>query len=102
MPQPELPDTRDTRALGLPAWKFRFYERALPVVGALVPWIFIRVAWRDSPGLLWIPVLNLIVTYAGIYLMIRRWRGRTRRLYPAIAGVAASWVICIELLRVLK
>ncbi|MFI9050219.1 hypothetical protein [Streptomyces sp. NPDC053427] len=95
----EIPDDTELRILASKTW---LYKRAMVVISALVPWIFIRVAWRDSPGLLWIPVLNLIATYVGIYLVIRRWRGPGRRLYPAVAGVVACWAVCIELLRLLK
>ncbi|MFG2288602.1 hypothetical protein ACGFOU_21360 [Streptomyces sp. NPDC048595] len=100
MTQPELPDMGDpVPREGLPPWKQRFYEYALVVIGLLAPWAFLWVAATRNVGLLWIPVLNLLGTYAGLYVMVRGWRGRSRRMFAVLAGVVVCWIVCTELFR---
>ena len=100
MTQPELPDMGDpVPRQGLPPWKQRFYEYALLVVGLLAPWVFLWISAVRNPGLLWIPVLNLLGTYAGLAVMVRGWQGRSRRLYVPLGGVVVCWIVCTELFR---
>ncbi|WP_211274227.1 hypothetical protein [Streptomyces chattanoogensis] len=102
MTQPELPDMGDpTPRDGYLPSEYRFHRNAMVAIGLLSPWVFLYAA-RTHPGLLWIPVLNLLVTYAGVYVLVRRWRGRTRRLYVPLAGVVVCWIVCVELFRALR
>ena len=100
MTKPELPEIEDSTPYdGFLPSEYRFYRNAMLAIGLGAPWVFIWVATRN-PGLLWIPVLNLLGSYAGVYVMVRSWRAnRTRPLYVALAGVLACWVVFMELFR---
>ncbi|TJZ45993.1 hypothetical protein FCH28_26015 [Streptomyces piniterrae] len=103
MTQPELPDMGDPLPRdGLPDWKVRFYQRAMAVLGLGAPWVFLWVAVRRNPGLWWIPVLTLLGTYAGLFVIVRNWRDQFRRACVALAGVVACWLVCGELFRQLN
>ncbi|MEU9502449.1 hypothetical protein [Streptomyces sp. NPDC048196] len=100
MTQPELPDMGDPiPRQGLPAWKQRFYEYALAIMGLLAPWAFLWIAAVRNPTLLWLPVLNLLGTYAGLFIVFRGWRRQSRRTYVALAAVVVCWIVCTELFR---
>jgi hypothetical protein len=100
MTKPELPEIEDSTPYdGFLPSEYSFTRNAMLAIGLGAPWVFLWVATRN-PGLLWIPVLNLLGTYGGVFVMIRSWRGnRTRRLYVALAGVLVCWILCTELFR---
>lgn len=101
MTRSELPDMGDPipQEAVLPPWKQRFYESVLVVTGLVAPWLFLLVAATRNPGLLWLPVLTLLGTYAGLAVIVLGWRGRSLPLYLPLAGVLACWVVCTELFR---
>ncbi|MFJ7078886.1 hypothetical protein [Streptomyces sp. NPDC098781] len=101
---PELPDMGDTIPREGPGLsQYSFYRNALVIFGAVSPWIFIYVSTIRNPGLLWLPVLNLVGAYSGFYVMIRAWRrNQTRQLYLALSGSIACLIVSTTLFGLLN
>lgn len=103
MTMPELPDMGDTIPREGPTQsQYTFYRNALLFFGAVSPWIFLYASTRNVE-LLWLPVLNLIGMYTGLYVMIRAWRrNQTRRLYLALLSSMACLIVCTSLFSMLN
>lgn len=97
MTVPELPPMEESKPGDGDSYfqhhDYLYYMWVLIAAAILLPVVFIYRA-RTHLDLIWIPVLNMFVTYSVLFFAIRAWRQKAyRRVYLGFAVVVAGLLV---------